>query len=1259
MGKKSRLKKERREAGKQLATPISLKSLPVVRENRAELIFDKSANQLREFFYKYKAEEVCLALNVLAIWLPNISSQIKSYFAMSVFLSCDPDKFSNQASLETYPSFEQFCKFCIKNLPLFRMHEDYVPEIDWGEIRVESNHQLFRIFYGGPVECLYDFIQSYKMVFQNSSNPEFKKALDDLHIALQLQDYFISRVERDLFPKEIKIRTAHIEVPGVEFWLKCRESLSELSESYSYWSFSNDLIVDQSTYDFPKSQTEFINSLYKPDMHYAGVRINKKIYPTSIRFLIGVLLDRWGTKLEQKLDLTAFGKNFNEFLFQRFRSDDIITGPFTLLTKKKSFNVSFLSGLFTGKKAFFFVPYDKNIENDILNVENELERVGNSQEDWVVCDSKGSIMNIFVPAENVELVFVIPKVSTIPRGDIRINPKLRCRYVLLYELIAILDSVENNEEFENFWKYYDEHIESLGPTGLSDIYGSFKDSDKVLVEGAVTFSLISIDPHWGSNLRHKELTEFWEKAPGIFPDNSNIAWEIKENKNNTQTLIAKGKQVIAHHCVINGCSVFFIFVVDTHEIDVANGRILELVCDCLTDSCATRASLIDQIQLFHKKRIITTLEVDKNYLLSQTEEPKNEDIEDPLFTSWGLIQKSENFIEVNVKVNLCNAYPSLMNPVDAAFEARVLIEWLTGLTRFLDLELAPSLIASVDETKSRLPRYTISRFERAIDAPDFGTAIEPEATQYKLARKQMAIAFQAVGAEPGVYELGSAKQIIDKARDYYRNYLHSQIAEFDRDALLQFCVEQADIVMSVYDRESKRIRLSIRHEVDFDRAERLAEVNERFSKNSKNYRYLLEVALSANTAGSRNPTAEDVSELIASVDWLYVMYAASDALHNGIDVGGVVIDDSFVPEVFYSGNIDGKEELFNLEEARYRLGQSLRPEDEVNPNDDDKSSWERIDSAFLKDVGFSFSNLIQILMILSKWPSANDGSNLSFIYKAPKDEIIEVILKAIGDIGIEDAGRIIDFLILEPGKVRMLEGKSIYESDVPVWEHNKRTSRFTIRPLIPINDFLIWGPTLTARSFSIWQNSIAEGYLPGDFPWANVKKIVRNFKESIEKQLELKSFEIVQRFTKYAQHGIDFKYRFPKEAFADVGDYDVLSYWPEQNTWLAVEAKYNQPPFCLKDGRRLRDRIFGNDEDKAQFSKIEGRRKFLKAHTEKLRALLGWPAGNPDKPLKIQELYVSRNIYWWMRSPPYEVSADFVRVDALHEWMEKHFSRET
>ena len=83
----------------------------------------------------------------------------------------------------------------------------------------------------------------------------------------------------------------------------------------------------------------------------------------------------------------------------------------------------------------------------------------------------------------------------------------------------------------------------------------------------------------------------------------------------------------------------------------------------------------------------------------------------------------------------------------------------------------------------------------------------------------------------------------------------------------------------------------------------------------------------------------------------------------------------------------------------------------------------------------------------------------------------------------------------------------------------------------------------------------------------------------------------------------------------------------------------------------MRDRIFGTPENREQFAKIERRRTFFQADMERIRASLGWPPSPVGIQPTVHELYVSRDIYWWMRNPPYPVPTHFVRIDHIDNWL--------
>lgn len=100
--------------------------------------------------------------------------------------------------------------------------------------------------------------------------------------------------------------------------------------------------------------------------------------------------------------------------------------------------------------------------------------------------------------------------------------------------------------------------------------------------------------------------------------------------------------------------------------------------------------------------------------------------------------------------------------------------------------------------------------------------------------------------------------------------------------------------------------------------------------------------------------------------------------------------------------------------------------------------------------------------------------------------------------------------------------------------------------------------------------------------------------------------------------------------------------------------QYNKPPFSIKDSKRLRDQIFGKSEAdrKGQFSRIARRREFAKEHRSRMLELLKWPPALVAEE-RDMEMYVSRDVHWWMVHPPYPVPTEFVRVDSLDDWLKR------
>lgn len=1255
MGKKSRIKRERR-----IKTQKGQKKSLLA--DKSKFVNDKESTdfqrmQLEKLYSRYNAKDVCLALGVSDLWLPNISSQIKHYFAFIVFSSMTPQGFVGDTRIDNYQEFRAFIEAVYSIIPAFPMLEDYVPEMDWGEVKVELQGNTFRIFYGNTVERIPDFINSFKLSYIKS-----KVALEDMQVALTLQNHIITQVDRPSIGSTDRICSGYVEVPPEQFWQQCKDALMSASDVLLKEP-SSGLIIQQGSFSCPSTWSHFSNSIMSGNALPAVlIEVGNNRFPLSGRNMPGVVIDYWASQANYASSAQDVGMTapIAGFLQQRLNSRSVFIGPFTLLVRGSILTHRFAAVILGERKLYFVVVLGERALSLLPAIERDIRNIFATGQEWGVApeDGRDAVQLLRYnehPLETVEfgLIAVLPSIGT-AHTSVKL-PKTEARVLYLPDFVTIFDSIEDDSEFDRFWAYVDSNksMISMMFLGITDLFGAFRDSHGLLLDGAKKPDFIALDPHWGSNWRYRELAKFWENAPPIFPDNA-TSWKVETGGEGVQRIMAKGAPALSWWTTVRGCVLHFVFRITEQNLDLLNGQLLELVVHCLADSISQRKHAFEKLAIFDNRRIVTVFYANEATLVTESENYEQK-FTSPLLLDWKLTPDSESkSVLVKVFVNLAYAQTRLNNPKDARFEAESAAEWINGLQNLLGLVSNSNTLIKIEETASGKPRFFLSFYRKTIDIPDFANPDVPKPLQYKAARRDLAIIFMETGASPCRYELADAKVVIDSARDAYRQQIHAKIASFDRTSLLIFCIKQHDALLVKYRADVFRVQQSLDHEVSYDRSQAIADAYKDFVKEAKNYRYLLECCLSGSSSGSLSVTVDEVVGLVASIDWLFVLYGAGDVLHNDLEVAGVELDQNFIPAVFYSINREEQEKQFGIEMANIRLGLNLNPEDEVTSTVEIGDNWLELDQAFIKDSGFSLTHLSQLLKVLSCWQSIRGEKEFGLCYRAKQGDIVKVLLDSIDGISSNEAIRIIEFATLNPEQIRRLLGSPRIEpeADVPVWDHTKRGSRYLIRPLIPLEDgTLAWGAATVNRSFEIWTSSIADGYLPADFPWPKVNAAVRNIKKGLEELLEVRAYEVCSRVAPYVIGGIDFKFRFPKEKFDDVGDFDVLGYWPESNLWLVVECKYNQPPYCLKDARRLRERIFGNGSKRGHFSKIERRRDFLTTNADKIRSLLRWPEPKVGVGNSLLEIYVSRDTYWWMRNPPYDVPTHFVRIDGLDSWL--------
>ncbi|WP_344954329.1 hypothetical protein [Zobellella aerophila] len=1218
-----------------------------------EILFCKHLEATRTLFRQYNPLDAAIALCVSELWPANTGSPIKHIFAWRVLLEIAQDT-QEGGQITSYTDFKAFTESLYEAWPEFPMLEDFSPEADWGEIKVRLAHNFVPMFYGSCIERAPDFVEAFRITYAHI--PE-AQALMDLAVALQAK--IIESIDVQGMGVTAEAQQAHAEVPPERFWLACSSVLQQVGEDIKSWRNKSGGILDAhlGVFKAPLEYGAFGNAVMQGiALPYIAVESDGIWLPMSVRSAPGLIIDHWANKNLVGVSPQAH-KKLAQFVTERFQRT--IMGPVTLYVGETACEDLPISCIISANSGIYLICACDHASNERLSdaAKNIYGKVGRGELIYfLLADGRFLTLSREGSGPSVDELHIVIVITLAGTALSTINmPARPTRLLPLADFISIFDSLSDIDELQDYWKFTDEQNSSLSlfSRGAVDLFASFKDTYGVLIEGAISPNFIGIDPHWGTSWRFKTLKNFWSNAPEKFPDGA-IGWRLSHSTEGVVRLQSRHHKAVAYSTSVGSCTIQTIMDISkTPRIEDA--RLIDLFVQILADCNYRCSELMADIPLYHQPHVIFSC-VPAPSSLANAEEPLL-----PLdgFTHVvTVVEVDRNHpgkfqLQVDTRVVLAG----LNAAKDGSFEVRCLLETLKKCHAACCLEMPDDFVQRLSFRAAEAARYHVRIVARHVDVPDYVNPIIPSPTYYKLARRQLAAEIMALGLVPGRYELSGAKVRIDPASTRLRLYIENRLASLDRCQLLKALIEQHDALLVSERVKIQRARQSLSHSVEYDRLDSVEDARKEFGTAARHYRYLLEKTVSSPASGDGEITEDILQELVGLVDWYMVLTGASDTLHNGIDVGGVEIDDSYIPAVFYSAGSDDRETAFAREYAKSRLGLGANDEDSVEGESEDLLSSEKLKKAFITDLGFDLQNMITALVVLSQAQRHGFDDELALSYAAAPSRITQVLASSIEGLELSEAEKIVGFLTLSEIGVRRLSGQDIDERDVPYWEHNKRVHRYTIRPLVMDGADLRWGAETVSRAMNIWMSAVRDGYLPADFKWPHVDPVIRGIKKSIETRLELRSEDIFRRHTPFVLRGIDFFRRFKSEGFEDVGDFDVFAYWPEENLLVTVECKYNQPPYTLKDGRRLRDRIFGKAEnDRAgQFSKILRRRKFVEQNRSKLLEILNWPQSKTSSVRNI-DLYVSRDVYYWMVHPPYPIATQFVRVDTLDSWIKNELN---
>jgi len=1250
------------------------------RDNAFAYKYNESKEKVESILKNYSIKDILYSLFSLSLWLKNVTAPVRMQWIYMIFLSIDKSQFQQVDKVIDYNSYKELISQLIYTLPEFYMLEDYIPEPDWGEIKYCQNNTNYKIFYGCDIDGVYEFLDSFNLI--HCSIDETYLALIkrspkiEMENALFLQQNIMENIKSNCSEEETEnITLRNLEVPSEDFLMSCNNY---------YDNFKTTAISREFMETYSCSQGEikgefleinnFLNDYYEDDnFRFLFINNDGIFYPILPRRYVSTIFDSWGELyninyieiLKLSPDIKRI-RDYAVFSYIKNRKRDKAFGLVSPFDKTKNFpSDSIYSIAFISKKNLYLVymtdplfnveQSTEKIELIIKDIENDFKIL--SQEPITLLfrlEEKDNV--IAFPNIEVKIIIAISRLK-ISLGVVR--PEASNFMIMsLEDLLGLMDEMGEFDELDDFFKFKEDPLINKTVTfSLLDVYGAFKDSHKLLNPGAIKPTFISITPLWGSSYRFDTLKDFWKIYPERnFFGNPRTWLVIKENqKHNISRLISRNKA--RQHILFTQVGITLVFTrAPSINLDFEKGRITDLLMQIIADGLARYADTLKKHIFFRTYPEIdffifpfeADLENKKlSYLLDS--DPKEE------LYLIEYVYPANDILGIRISYNYSKVFEPLKSSVNRTFEINLLIDIIKTLNEPFSEDISETL-GILEQDSLNLPRFKINLFEKKSSFPEFTSIVDAEPADYKLAKSNIAEIALSKNIIPGNFTLKEGETKLNTLKAGLVELINSKILEYNYESSLKFVISKADSLTNQYIYKMMLYEESLKHDVDYKREERYSNEHNKYTSKHIEFRYLVEKLVQLTPNGSKIIQADELKQLLGLIHWLIVIQSASDSIHYGILPVEIIVDNDFLVEVKYDDKIESMEKEFGEDEARTRLELIGSPKDYVSIASGSKNFMDEFDQAFYEDLGFYFHDLMLVLEVLTFWAVHSPEVEENEYYESNINELFEIVTNAIKpkQISKNDLIKIINFLTLQKDKILKVIHSDAPCTDLPIWEHFKRPMRYNMKPLVSIGERYIWGPFSAKRTIDSWLSNLSEITFPYDFNGDNINRFFKKQKENVSKELNRKADEIVRRRTNLVMKEYSvFKVDRSNPELPALGDFDILAFLPNQNVLINLECKDLKSPFCLKDAKSLREKLFGKDEkDKGYFEKVLNREKYLIENYEVVLNKLNWKF-DKNKEIMIISLFVTRRNYWWTKFPPFETDVKFLRIDLLDDFIKK------
>lgn len=1135
---------------------------------------DKKVVRIKRIFKRYLFEDLVKSVFCICSWIDNRSS-LESCLALNKAL-VDTDNFGNKP-IQNYQDFSEFFSLLKEQLPVDVM-DDFIID-DFGEVKIRYKNKAYPVILGTGYEMTFCALQFIS---------ELGKILDMEDLIVDTLEYLLTIINYLQ-----KYNISNHEEPGIYFE-RPSEDFYNAVQNYFYeidfLTITDNIVSIFSDDTLPIDRRHFI------------IR-DDKLYPL---FNTSLLVDLYHYMLTQAthdeikkhVDNTIINTVFSIYDLEQSLKPKVLW-PVSMIKDNKPVSKFYYTFAALAKDSIIIAINREHFRNS--DIEEEITKLHEAHKtgELIIGEmrargSLGEHIGVNVERNKKINIIVYDCFTDITQENLILGTTEKNYFTCsALDLIFLLNYMDDFEELDKFFKYYyEDNSRIIAFGGKSSIFTAWKSQDHMISKGAINFNLLSI----ASGTVDGTIVELYKDKLSEYPFNINCSmfnnpfyWNIGKHDCGFYRYESKVKDGFFGYgkLLANDGYIFL-----THNLRFYNHIDIK-------NADSVKLQTIDELNLRLFKRYKKELSKIKSL---------NSTLLQIMYMPWeyaklvdntGFLKKEDckyvysdmhmdlNHIIIRYTVDMELLFEDIQNSDNKSVESQYLIELLKPLEEYLEDEYKS--LKNQIEKDSLLPKdVDVAAIRIDYYYSDKSKHFYIEDKKFHEVRKRIAQICYEQNIMPGIFQGKEATSVIRDMQKYIISDFEYEVTKYNKLdlhnrilSLYASCLHDININRERYNSFS-----DINPDVLKEIKEETVRVREKYKRNLRTASYLLETNLFLDRRDGLPMCDNDIFEfLLAYADWLVVLQDNADSCFYDEKLGDKNIKIEITNE--YLVNILVDDDV--IEKMGKRVKRSYDYEDYIKRDvDEDKKFLGKVIQQFQLDIGISLPNMLAFLQYLQlEFMAEIEYKEVApNVFSVNKNLIIQDFYDCLIDkIEIAEIKKIIDFLTIDYKKLKLWKGN--IQEFLPINEREKRDNRFEVKPLVIIDDNIIFSPIVAKELYNRWTNGLLDFYPPYEIGLNGLLGILDDWKKVYEDKMVYDIANIFKEkgFNKVwcnaELYSLDKDGNHPIE----LGDYDVIAVDDNNYIIWIIESKVLRKVGSIFEDRMQQHSFFYGDKEDEKFQK--------------------------------------------------------------------------